>query len=151
MSEDYADILNTSWDNIPEVQVLPEGSWLLRGRNATYQAAKSADGSPVVLFVYQAKEPMDDVDAAQLAALGDNYDIAANRIFFRFYINDNSSWDGVRKHLAKHGVDPKGTVKESLDAFKGTEVIAYLSKRSYKTNAGEDAESNEPSQFAKVE
>jgi len=151
MSDDYTDILNQSWDNIPLVQVLPVGSWLLRLRTAVYQPSKQADGDPIVMFVYSVKEPMEDVDVEELAKLGDNYDYGANRIFWRKYINDNASWDEVRKHLGKHGVEVKGSIKESFDAAKGSEVIAYLNQRSYTTNAGEGEVSNEPSQFAKVE
>ena len=55
----YADILETQWDDIPSIDVLPEGSWLLRGKNAKlmepkeegqthahYLARRSERGSP---------------------------------------------------------------------------------------------------------
>lgn len=148
---DYEDILSKSWDEIPEVQTLPVGSWLLRARNASYQAPKSADASPAVLFVYTAKEPMEDVDSEELSKLGDNYDISANRIFSRFFVQDAADWDNVRKHLAKHGIDTKGqSIEESLKQVKGREVIAYLGQRSFTTNAGETKEENTPSNFVPV-
>jgi hypothetical protein len=150
MSDNYEDILNRSWDEIPEVQALPVGSYLLRARNASYQPAKDADKSPVVLFVYQVKEPMDDVDTAELAALGDNYDIGENKIFHRMYVDDNAAWDAVRQHLAKHGISG-GTIAESLKAFKGQEVIAYLSQRQYTDAAGEQKVQNNAGPFAAVE
>jgi len=152
MSDNYEDILNQSWDQIPEAQTLPVGSYLLRGRNASYQPAKDADKSPVVLFVYQPKEPMDDVNEEELAALGENYDIADNKIFVRFYVDDNAQWDVVRNHLIKHGIDPKGkSIADSLKAFKGTEVIAYLDQRQYTNAAGEQVTQNDAKQFAPVD
>ena len=147
---DYEAILNKSWDEIPPVKVLPTGSWLLRGQNATYQEGKG-DNSPSVLFVYKAKEPMEDVSTDDMDALGPEYDVSANRIFVRFFISDNADWDKVRKHLAKHGVDVHTSISDSLKAFKGTEVVAYLGTRTYTDNAGEEQEDNTASSFTPVE
>ena len=147
---DYADIVQQSWDEIPEVKVLPAGSWLLRGRNATYQPAKG-EGSPSVLFVYGVKEPMDDVDNAELAKLGTDYDVEANKIFTRFFIGDNSDWDKVRKHLEKHGVTTKGqSISDSLKGFQGSQVIAYVDQRSFTNNAGQPQVENTASNFTPV-
>lgn len=149
---DYADILKQSWDELPELVPLPQGSWLLRARGASYQPAKDADKSPTVTFIYSAKEPMDDVSQEELEALGSNYDVSSNRIFARFFVSDGADWDAVRKHLAKHGVEVKGkTIEESLKAIKGTEVIAYLGQRTYTNNAGQDVVENNPSNFTAVE
>lgn len=152
MSEDYKDILSQSWDNIQEAHVLPVGSYLIKGRNASFQPSKEEGKSPAVMFVYAAKEPMDDVKTEELEALGTDYDITENRIFKRFYIETGADWDAVRKHLEKHGVSTKGrSIEDSLKAFKGTEVIAYLEQRNFTTKAGEAATSNEPTTFAPVE
>ena len=151
MANDYADILNQSWDNIPKVQVLPTGSWLLKLRNATYQPAASEDKSPRVMFVYAPKEPMDDVESSDLEALGKNYDYSANRIFANFFVSDGADWDKVRNHLAKHGVEVSGNIKESFEAAKGAEVVASLNPRSYQNNAGETVIDNNPTNFAKAE
>lgn len=149
---DFEDILNQSWDEIPTAKTLPDGSYRLRGRNASYQPAKSAEQNPSVLFVYTVKEPMDDVDADELKKLGGDYDFATNRIFFRMWVEDATDWDNVRKHLAKHGIETAGrAVNESLKAFKGTEVNAYLKQRTFTNNAGEQQIDNNPTQFAAVE
>lgn len=149
---DYADILKQQWDNIPKVQVLPVGSYLLKVRKATYQPASSEDKSPRVMFVYGVKEPMDDVDSSELKSLGDNYDLSGNAVFANFFVSTKADWDKVRNHIAKHGVETSGSsIEESLEAVKGAEVIAYLNQRTYKTNAGEDATDNNPTNFAKVE
>jgi hypothetical protein len=147
---DYADILNKSWDEIPEVVPVPKGSYLLKGQNATFQPAKGEDGSPSVLFVYRVKEPMDDVDTGELAALGDNYDLEANRIFTRFWINDGSDWDKVRKHLTKHGVPLKGNIADSLKEFKGAEVVAFVDQRNFTDNAGQSQTENTAANFTPV-
>lgn len=151
MSEDYADITNKQWDDIPEVQLLPSGSWRLRVRNASYQAAKNADQSPSVMIVYTPKEPMDDVDGEELAKLGSNYDVSANRIFTRFFVSDASDWDRVRKHVVKHGVEVKGSIGDTLKALSGHDVVAYVGRRTFTNNAGELQESNEAQNFASVE
>lgn len=150
---DYTDILKKSWDEIPEAAALPVGSYLLKARNASFQPAKEADKNPVVLFVYAPKEAMDDVDTGALAALGENYDIADNRIFKRFYIETNADWDNVRKHIVKHGVDLKGkSLEEGLTAVKGTEVIAYLDQSTYQDKAtGEMKTNNDAKEFVPVE
>lgn len=149
---DYADILNQQWDEIPEVAVLPSGSYRLRARKASYQPAKSADGNPSFMFVYTVKEPMSDVSDDELAALGENYDVGANRIFTRIWVESNADMDNVRKHLAKHGVDAKGkTLQETLKEFEGKEVIAFLNQRTFTNNAGEQVLTNEASQFAPTE
>lgn len=152
MSENYEDILNQSWDNIQEAAVLPVGSYLLRARNASFQPSKDADKSSTVLFVYSPKEPMDDVDSNELAALGADYDISENRIFARFYVETAADWNSVREHLKKHGIDPAGkSIADSLKAVKGTEVIAYLGQRQFQNAAGEQKVDNNPTQFAAVE
>lgn len=148
----YEAILDKAWDEIPESKVLPTGSWLLKCRNAVYQPAKSADKSPSVLFVYAAKEPMDDVSDEELAELGDGYDVSDNRIFTRFWIETNRDWDSVRNHIKKHGVEVEGTsIKDSLAAVKGHEVVAVLGTRTYEDATGEMKVDNTTSMFAPVE
>lgn len=150
---DYADILQQSWDNIPEAKALPIGTYLLKARNATFQPPKADDKKPVVLFVYQPKEAMDDVSTADLEALGDNYDISDNRVFVRFFIETNADWDRVRKHIVKHGVEVKGkSIEEGLKAVQGSEVLAYLDQSTFTDkNTGEVRTQNDAKEFAPLE
>lgn len=151
---DYADIADLSWDNIQEPKTLPVGSYLLRASNASFQPAKDADKSPVVMFVYRVKEPMDDVKTEELEELGAEYDITENKVFHRIYIEDGSSWDQVRKHLEKHRVEMvsgEGGVLKTLKKFKGTEVIAYLEQRSFTRASGEVGIANNATTFAAVD
>lgn len=147
----YEDILNRSWDNIPKDQLLPEGSWLLRGQNATFQKAKTEDQSDRFLFVYQVKEPMSDVDAQALQSLGD-FDITSKQVFFTLFVQRPKDWDIVRAHLAKHGVPVSGvSIQDSLKAFKGTEVIAYLGTKTFTSKqTGEVVTDNDPTVFEPV-
>lgn len=149
---DYADILSRGWDEIPEVRALPCGSWLLRGKNASYQPPKSESGSPSVLFVHAPVEPMENVDDAELNDLGKDYDYATNKVFSRFWIETGADWDVVRRFLKAHGIDLTGkSIEDGLKAFKGAEVIANLDKRTYENSAGELVEENTAKNFTPVE
>ena len=147
---EYSDILKKSWDELPEPQVLPTGSWRLRLSNATYQPAKSADKTDVVLFVYSPQEPMADVNESELAALGAEYDVQSNRIFSRFFVADNADWQRVRKHIIKHGIKAEGKIEKSLKDLKGTDVVAFLTQRTFTTDAGDTVTTNEAQNFAPV-
>lgn len=154
MTEDkYSDILSRSWDDIPEPKNLPVGTWLLKGGNASYIPKK--DGSEQdarVLFFYEAKEPMDDVDQTDLAALGPDYDFAENDIVKQFYVRRNKDWDAVRKHLELHGITVTGgvSIQDALKSFKGSEVLSYLNVKTYTKNDGTVVTSNDPTTFAAV-
>lgn len=147
----YADILQQSWSEIPEPKVLPVGSYLLKGSNATFQKAKDETKNPSVLMVFQPKEAMDDVDQAALAELGDNYEVTENSVFHRVYIERKSDWDKVRKILAKMGVSVEGSLEESFKAFRGAEVIGYLDQNTYTNGEGNVITQNVIKEFAPVE
>lgn len=152
MVEKYADIADQSWDDLPQPKVLPEGTWLLRGTNVSYfPEDKKNDKKARVVFFYDFKEPMDDVDQSELQALGEDYDFGNNDVAKQFYINKPKDWAGVRKHLELHGVDCEGKSQpETFDAFKGTEVLSYITKGVYTNRAGESVEQNVASTFAAV-
>ena len=135
---EYKDILNKSWDEVQEQKVLPVGSYLLVGRNATLQEPRGNSDNPTITFVHQPKEAMDDVDEAEFAELGDEYDITENRVFTKFWIETSADLDKARKFLNKCGVDTEGKdIVASLKDFKGTENIGYLSHRAFETKEGE--------------
>lgn len=148
---DYADILSRSVGEIPVVKPLPVGSWLLRARSASYQPPRKQDGNASVLVVYTPKEPMEDVDDSALSELGDDYDYASNRVFYRAWIETDADWDKVRNLARKHGFEPKGTIKDMLEGFKGQEVIAHLNQNAFTDAAGEAKIENVPTSFHAVE
>lgn len=151
MAENYETLLNQSWGEIPEPKTLPPGSWLLKGRNASYMPPKG-ESSARVLFFYTPKSPMDDVDESALNGLGANYDIEDNDIVATFWVEKKKDWAKVRNHLKKHGIEPANDVpiSETLKAFKGTEVIAYLETKVYTNQQGEAEEQNNPTNFTPI-
>lgn len=151
MADSYASILDRQWDDVPTIQNLPVGSYVLRARNATHQPPKSEGGNESVLFVYDVQEALDDVDVDELKDLGANYDLSANRIFHRMWIESGSNRDlnAMRQHLGFHDIDVKDTIGESLKDFKGTEVVAYLVLDTYKSR-GVERTDNKATSFTKV-
>lgn len=148
---DYEKILNTSWDNVPKDKVLPEGSWLLRGKNATFQKSQSEGMSDRFLFVYQVQEAMDDVPETALAELGPDYDPKTKQVFFTIWVERPRDWDAVRAHFQKHGIDVStGTIQDSIKAFKGAEVLAYLGTKTFQAKSGETVTDNDPTNFTPV-
>jgi hypothetical protein len=151
MNENYADILTRSWDDIPTPKVLPVGTWLLRGKNVALFPPKEEGQSLRVAFFYQAKEPMADVKQEELDTLGEDYAYSENDIVKQFFVNRNKDWDGIRRHLALHGIDTAGkSQKETFDAFKGAEVLAFLGTRTYTNGAGQSVTDNDPTSFGVV-
>lgn len=148
--EDYESIGDTSWDDIPEAKVLPNGPWTLEGKNAKFMKGREADegheaSSPYVLFFYKAVEPLVEVDDAELEALGEDYDIQINDLTFRIYIESKADFRKVLTHLAKHGVEPgtdeetgkKEGINATLKKFRKSRVIGVLDKRTFKDRQGD--------------
>lgn len=149
--DEYAEILKKSWDDIPKPQLLPNGSWRMRARNAKYMEAKAADQNPFALFVYAPTEALSDVDEDALAEM-DDYDPSQNRVFARIWLETAADWDALRNHIRKHGIDTSGrSPEETLKAVKGTEIIAFLDRETFTDGAGEVREQNVASKFAPVD
>ncbi len=153
MTESYEDIMSRSWGDIPEVRLLPVGTWRLRARNATLLRPKTAEQSPVILVAYTPMEPLDDVDVDEIAELGDGYDWAANRLFARFWVEDAADWDKVRKHFTLLGIEcPESeSIQDTLKRVKGAEINAYVGIESYKNPQGEMEHRNNVSGFTVVD
>lgn len=151
MSINYEDILNKTWDELPETVALPVGSWLLRGKGAKYLEPKG-DNSGQMLFIYGAKEAMNDVDQEDLDKLGPNYDVTSNKVFVKFWIEDSSDWEQVRRHLKKHGIETAGkSLPDTFKEFRGKEIVAYLDQRTYTNSAGDEVTENVASNFTQPE
>lgn len=148
---DYAEIADLSWENIQEPKPVPVGTYLLKLKNAVFQPSKEEGRSPVVMFVHSPKEAMEDVKAEELEELGSEYDISENKVFTRIYIEDGSSWAAVRNLLAKHGVETKGSIPETLKKAKGSEVLGYLVKDRFERKDGTVGENNKVTEWAKVD
>lgn len=156
MADTYEDLLDRQWSDIPEIALLPVGSWTLRGSNVHHQKARSEDGKDKLLFFYSAQTPMDDVDEGELDKLADDYDYAQNQIVATFWLENglkpSRDMDTVRKHLKKHGIDLGDlSLKESFEEFNGSEVVAYVDTHTYTNNAGDQITNNSLSAFSPVD
>lgn len=149
----YADIANLTWDALPEGKLLPIGSWRLKGKAMKLMEAKEEGKNPFILYIYKATEPMDDVDEASLAELGEDYDYGLKPVFVRQFIEDASSWKQVKDRLALHNVVPQEgeSIPDTMKRFRGSEVIAYLDQREYTNNAGILVQENVASNFTNPE
>lgn len=149
----YDDILNRSWDDVQEVKLVPNGSYMLECRGASIAPPKSGDGDPQAVFAYEVVEPMADVAEEDLAALGPGYELRNNRIFQRFWIGSDADLDRIRQHILKHGVandDLQGrSIGEGLKVVKGKKVVARIGRRTY-TSAGVSRTENEAQAFAEA-
>lgn len=148
---DYADIATLSWDEIQETKPVPNGTYLLKLSNAVFQPSKDEAVSPAVMFVHTVKEAMSDVDAAELEALGADYDVTENKVFTKVFIEDGSSWKKVQSILEKHGAKTSGKVLDDLKKAKGSEVLGYLVKDRFTRKDKTVGENNKVTEWAVVE
>jgi len=149
----YGDIANLAWEDIPEPKLVPTGTWKLEGRNAVYLPKKEGDAESKakVLFFYNAYEAMGDVRDEDLDALGD-YNLENSDLSAMFYIERETDWDKVKKHLALHGVEPKGSIPETLKKFKHTKVLGFVDQQTYKSRqTGKMVTGNTLSEFAALD
>lgn len=150
-SDDYDDLLNRSWDDMPEEQLLPSGTWQLKVRNATYLAPKD-DKSGRVLFFYTPVTPLGDVDIEAISALGADYDLTANQVTFQLWIESSRDWKALRKHAEMHGIDVAGkTPKETFKALRGAAINAFVDTRSYQNKAGMTVTENVATGFSPID
>lgn len=149
---DYIDIANTSWDEIPEKVLLPEGTWRLKLRSASFKEPKTENGKATVTFVYEPTMAMDDVDDEKLRAMGEDYDLGNNPIFYTIWLERQTDWHKVKDHINKHGVEASGNIQATFKSLRGREVLAFIGTRRF-TPAGTDVvvETEDVSQFAPVD
>lgn len=151
---DYDDILNRTWDDIPEPVLLPGGSWLVVGQTAGLVKPKDEGGKLKVLFNLKAKEPV-QVAQEELDELGD-YDITINDLQYTVYIESAADWDKVRKFLEIFGVEMSGRIVGGdgkltfAKAFRGAEAVAEVGQRNYTNQDNEVIWQNSLSKFQKV-
>jgi hypothetical protein len=151
-TEDLGNILDRTWDDFPEEQTLPEGTWRLVGRNAAYMPPRDEGQNGKVVFFFIPKDAKEDVDADALAALGPDYDVTENEVTTTIWIERNRDWANVKSVLAALGVDTDGkTLKEQFKGVRGAEVDAYVTTRSYNRADGSTVTQNVANQFQAAE
>ncbi len=153
MANDYAALADVVYSELPDEKLLPDGTWLMAGRNAAYMPPKEESKARLTFF-YNAKEPMDDVDEGELAELGDDYDYTENDATYVIFIEGAKTWKKkVYPFLALHGIVPEDeneNIKDTLKRFKGAEVYATLGQREYEDRDGQTQKQQTMSHFAKV-
>jgi len=150
--QSYEEILQKGWDEIPEPQFLPDGSYRFRCTGAKVMPPKNADQSARCVFAMEPQEAMDDVNSDALAALGEGYDISENVIFPTIWLSKGTDWAKVRAILTKLGVNlaDYDTIEASLKAAKGCEVIGYVTMRHYIDKANKPQQENVIQTFAEL-
>lgn len=149
---DFNDLLKKGWGEVPTKKLLPVGTYVVKCESVTYKAAAEEGKNAVVMAVFSAKEALDDVDADELTALlADDYDISANKLFYRIWIEDATSFNRVGALLTDLGVDmAEISIEESFKKAKGHEITAFVTQRTFKARSGESETSNDITQFAAI-
>ena len=150
MQTDYSAILKRSWAEIPKPKLLPEGSWRLKVRTASFKPPAEEGKNPHVMIVYEPKEPMQDVPEEALDDLGEEYPLHENRIFHRHWLETGADYDRLRELIIQHEVDLGANLEESLKTLKGGEIVGFVKVRQFVGRNG-PAEENVISAFTKVE
>lgn len=150
--EDLGNILDRTWDDFPEEQTLPDGTWTLTGRNAAYMPPREEGQNGKVVFFFIPKDPAGDVDEDALAALGADYDFTENEVTTTIWIERNRDWGQVKAILVALGVDVEGkSLKEQFKQVRGKDVMAYVTTRSYNRADGSTVVQNVANQFQATE
>lgn len=147
-TEDLGNILDKTWDDFPEEQTLPDGTYLLSVRNIAYMAPREEGQNGKVVAFFIPKEAKEDVDVDALTALGEGYDITENEVSTTIWIERNRDWAQVRSLLNALGVEVEGkTLKEQFKAARKSEVVGYVTTRSYTRGDGSTVVQNVANQF----
>lgn len=132
----YEDILNRAYEEVPTVKLLPDGKYRLRGMGMKLKPATD-NANPSVNLSYTVIEPISVDDESKLDELGMDYDFSQNKIFNKLWFGNSTEVDRIKGVLEKHGVDLAADAK----TFKGCEVVAEVSSRSYE-RGGEEVTEN---------
>lgn len=129
-TEDLGNILDRSWDDMPEVVLLPTGSYKLVVRNIAYMAPKEAGQNGKVVVFFIPKAALSDVDTSDLP---EGYDITENEVTATYWIERNKDWQPVRELLKALGVDTESgtSMKDTFKAARKKEVTGYVDVRSF--------------------
>lgn len=155
MSTSYDELLSGTWEDIPDAVLLPNGGWLLKGTTVALVKPREEGKAMKVLFTYKAKEAV-AVAEDLIDELGD-YDITINDLTFTIFLESAADWSKVKKHLALHGIEMKGSILNEdgklafAKNFRNSEVVAQVGSRSYDNAEGETVWNNTLSKFQAVE
>ncbi len=139
MSDSYEDILNMSWEDVPEAVTLPVGPYRLKGKFLSYRAAQDEGQNDRFSLSFNVTQPLDGVDEDALSQLGEDYDFAANQVEKTIWIESRASWGEVVKAFKTMGIEPSGPIFEQdgkvskalQRQFRGVEIGGHLGERTY--------------------
>jgi hypothetical protein len=144
--EDLGNILDRSWDDMPEVVLLPTGSYKLVVRNIAYMPPREAGQNGKVVAFFIPKEALSDVDTSNLP---ENYDVTENEVTKTFWIERNKDWQPVRDLLKALGVDTESgaSMKDTFKEARKKEIIGSVDVRSFQSR-GETVTQNVVNDFS---
>lgn len=151
----YEAILNKGWSEIPEPKFLPDGSYRFRITGGKAHQPKTPEGNTRVVIGFEPQEPMEDVDDVAFDALGKDYDLSQNVIWYTVWLQKAQDFAKLRNVMEKAGLNmgdyngPEG-FKQSLDALKGREIVAHVINGFDKQANGEMAPANKITSFTEL-
>jgi hypothetical protein len=151
--QQYEEILQTGWSELPDEQYLPDGSFRFEVISAKVLPPRSEDQSAVAMFALEPKEAMSDVSDDAMAALGEEFDLSDHTIFHKIWLKKPSDWHRLQTLIEKCGVDPKkyATKEESLKACKRAQIVGYVVTKVFTDKAtGAPRQQNEVQSFAQA-
>jgi len=144
MDNDYNDVMNKGWDELPETQLTPRGTYRLKARSVAEVLPKEKGASGKVLVTYTPVEAMDDVDEAAMQAFeAAGLDVRDQEIVVTFWLGKVKDWHRLKAHIALHGVDLsqfRDNKRDALKAMKGCEIMATVQPRKFTVNKEERVE-----------
>lgn len=150
MTESYGSILNRQWEDVQDEKTLPTGTFRLKCRSAAFKEARAEGQKDYFQFIHQVETATDDVDISQLEELGDGYDLHINRVFTKVFYETDADMRVVKAILAAHGIEPKGSIPETLKAMKNREAMGFLAVDHFTDNAGQARTKNVVKAWAQV-
>lgn len=158
MSDSYEDIMNMTWEDIPEAVTLPVGPYKVKGKFLSYRAAQDEGQNDRFSLTFSVEAPLDGVDEDALAQLGDDYDFSVNQVEKTLWIDSRASWAEVARTLRTVGIEPAGAIfeqdgkvsKQLQRAFRGVEIGAHIGERTYEKD-GEMRTTNTLSKFISLD
>lgn len=121
----FTDLLNTPADQEIKVPVTPIGSWRLTIKAVKLREPKDEDTPGELLYGFQPVEPQEDVDAEEVAVMGE--ELENTLIWHKFRLRDKKDARKLQKFLEAVGAELSGrSLIEAGKSVEGYEVIAYV-------------------------
>jgi hypothetical protein len=127
--DDYDDILDRSFNDIPMPKDVPLTSYNAVCDGISFMKPKKEGTSPKVLAFFKLTSPVEPLDDDVQAELGADYDFNLNRYARSIWISEGRDWKTVLEILHSLGVDTEDcTVNEAMKSAKGKEAVVRLQR-----------------------